>query len=360
MLRQWRNDLVHSEKTSARNLTERRRFNRAVTWHNDVTRHLSSPLRGGAKKSFKALCNLMIDFFDGKDDFSPWHGGPVDEETEPIIPTLKAIANTGVMITIEGQPGVCKYVPHGRIRDNFVTQLTNIIYKHDGYKLTLKDKSPAQVGDWVVFNSKNTKATITHVKGKTVVVNQYSYYANEEGNGPYAGKEKPPAHDLNLDSVTIIEIGLDQKQRAYTVAMIKTELVDAFFEELQRLSGGLSCGIRVDYDTREQTFLGDFETFADMKHPTLGDGVNATCYIQKTGEMTKPTTTWSKIDHFGNFSSADHENYDMSGVSCVTIVDTQWCRTEQINHILAAIQAVTTKKKKRKRTQRRGSRKKKK
>ena len=157
MLRQWRNDLVHSEKTSARNLPERRRFNRAVTWHNDVTRHLSSPLRGGAKKSFKALCNLMIDFFDGKDDFSPWHGGPVDEETEPIIPTLKAIANTGVMITIEGQPGVCKYVPHGRIRDNFVTQLTNIIYKHDGYKLTLKDKSPAQVGDWVVFNSKNTK-----------------------------------------------------------------------------------------------------------------------------------------------------------------------------------------------------------
>lgn len=361
MLRQLRNDLLLSEKTSARNVTERRRFNRAATWHNDVTRHLPSPLRGGAKKSFKALCDQMLGFFDGDDD-SPWHGGPVDQETEPILPTLRAIAKTGVMITIEGQPGVCKYYPQGSIRDDFVTQLTTIRYKDDRYELTFGDKSPAQVGDWVVFDSKNTKATITHVKGNTVVVNQYSYYANEEGNGPYAGKEKPPVHDLTLDSVTIREMGLDQKQRGYTSAMIKTELVDAFFEELQRLSRGLSCGIRVDYDTREQTFLGDFETFADMKHPEFGDGVNATCYIQKTGKMTKPTTVWSKVDYFSEFRRVD-KTYDMSGLSYVNIVDTEWCRTEQINHVLAAIQAVTTKKngpKKRKRTQQRGSRKKKK
>ena len=358
MLRQWRNDIVRSEKTSARNLTERRRFNRAATWHNDVTRHLSSPLRGGAKKIFKALCNHMVGFFDGTEN-SPWHGGSVDEETEPIVPTLKAIAKTEVMITINGQPGVCEYYPQGSIRDDFVTQLTTIRYKDDSYELTFGDKSPAQVGDWVVFDSKNTKATITRVEGNTVVVNQYSYYANEQGNGPYAGKEKPPVHDLTLDSVTIREMGLYQEQRAYTSAMIKTELVDAFFEELQRLSGGLSCGIRVDYDTREQTFLGDFKTFADMKHPEFGDGVNATCYIQKTGQRTKPLTVWSGSDHFRNFNNVE-QDYDMSGVSCVTIVDTRWCRTEQVNHILAAIQAVTTKKKKRKRTQQRGSRKKKK
>ena len=80
---------------------------------------------------------------------------------------------------------------------------------------------------------------------------------------------------------------------------------------------------------------------------------------QKTGERTKPLTVWSGSDHFRNFNNVE-QDYDMSGVSCVTIVDTRWCRTEQIKHILAAIQAVTTKKKKRKRTQQRGSRKKKK
>lgn len=149
-----------------------------------------------------------------------------------------------------------------------------------------------------------------------------------------------------------------EQQRAYTSAMIKTELVYAFFEELQKLSGGLSCGIRVDYDTRKKTFLGDFEKFADMKQPTLGDGVNCTKLIDSSG-VKKLLTVWSESDHFNEFRRVD-KNYDMSGVSCVTIVDTQWCRTEQINHILAAIQSVTTKKKKRKRTQRRGSRKKKK
>jgi len=58
-------------------------------------------------KTFRGLSNAMV--FSLKNNCpTPWHVSAVDPETNKIKPILIKITETGKMITIEGQPGLCE------------------------------------------------------------------------------------------------------------------------------------------------------------------------------------------------------------------------------------------------------------
>jgi hypothetical protein len=59
----------------------------------------------GTINTMDELKEHMILFLEGKHKENPWHGGPVDSETVPLLGNLIMINRLG-MVTFEGQPGM--------------------------------------------------------------------------------------------------------------------------------------------------------------------------------------------------------------------------------------------------------------
>lgn len=55
-------------------------------------------------QTLEALCELNARYIEGEVDFSPTYGGPLDEESGPLIPYLAALNRSG-FFTITSQPG---------------------------------------------------------------------------------------------------------------------------------------------------------------------------------------------------------------------------------------------------------------
>lgn len=65
--------------------------------------------------TFDELQDLMLDFLNGDLETTPWHLGPVDDETNLIIYKLKTINDLG-FVTTDSQPGICQEItsPEGK------------------------------------------------------------------------------------------------------------------------------------------------------------------------------------------------------------------------------------------------------
>lgn len=72
--------------------------------------------------TFGALCELNARFIEGEMDSSPTHGGPLDEESGPLVPYLAALNRAG-FLTTDSQPG--EDLGHSRQRA-YVDGLTNV------------------------------------------------------------------------------------------------------------------------------------------------------------------------------------------------------------------------------------------
>ena len=81
--------------------------------------------------SFKDLQQLMIKFIKGEIYANPWHGGPLDDESEVIQPALLALNETG-FISLAGQPGLDAVgdYPNGRFHCQQKPFIEGLIHKN--------------------------------------------------------------------------------------------------------------------------------------------------------------------------------------------------------------------------------------
>lgn len=68
---------------------------------------------------YKDLVNLNVKFIKGELSQTPYHLGPLDSETLPLVEKLIKMHARGIL-TLEGQPGICEYkqfIPHTWIQN---------------------------------------------------------------------------------------------------------------------------------------------------------------------------------------------------------------------------------------------------
>jgi hypothetical protein len=62
----------------------------------------------GFAKSFEEFSKLNIEFLEGKHYSTPWHGGPIENETFDVLNEMKKLNSLG-FITASSQPGKIEY-----------------------------------------------------------------------------------------------------------------------------------------------------------------------------------------------------------------------------------------------------------
>jgi hypothetical protein len=55
--------------------------------------------------TFDEVCELTAQYVDGRTPYSPWYRGPLDEESNPLVPYLVGLCESG-FATVSSQPGV--------------------------------------------------------------------------------------------------------------------------------------------------------------------------------------------------------------------------------------------------------------
>lgn len=239
-----------------------------------------NPKRQRRKKSFAELCAYMVGFLHGEHGTSPWHAAPVDEETLPLVEVLSNVARTGVMLTMEGQPGECLEWPDGSLYAG--TRPAGHLISADGRDMDEYDGEP-------------------------------------EG-------EK--------------QTGLHVRKRAYTTALIRTDIIDRFLDQLQVESKNSTIGVRVDYDTKKVTTIGTIASF-EVEGWRM---VNLTEYTTPSGIVARETNfhtvpeTYLIFEHEAFRSVADE--FDCTGCSYVFLIDSRWCHGGQVDHIYSALKKV--------------------
>lgn len=101
--------------------TSNRRTNRQRTNSRSGTTAVRGAIRRGdpdaafdAVRSYQDLIDANLAFLSGKLDSTPYHDGPVDPETVPLLGVLRKINQSG-FVTITGQPALCE---HDQLRTN--------------------------------------------------------------------------------------------------------------------------------------------------------------------------------------------------------------------------------------------------
>jgi hypothetical protein len=227
------------------------------------------------KKSFADLCAYMAGFLRGEYEMSPWHGAPVDEETLPLVEVLSNIARTGVMLTMEGQPGECLEWPDGSL---------NAGAYPSGHLLSAEGQD----------------------------MNEYD-----------GEKQK----------------GLHVRKRAYTTALIKTDIIDRFLDQLQVESQNSTIGVRVDYDTKKVTAIGTIASFQVEGWKII----NLTEYTTPSGTVDRATNFMTVPEFWSHYEAEAFgkvaDEYDCTGCSFVELIDSRWCHGGQADNIYTALKA---------------------